>query len=153
MKKGRASKLTKSTISHSRLLKVVSCLISLLCQEDSQSHSQDTSSRNSCQDSIMSIKMELPTEILSLKISCSICNITSRLQISDLLLQLKEETEAVPSTPNSELSTIWHQKSTWNKPTAENLSICLLLQLSYLSWLLNIHHSQQLNQLIHSTDV
>lgn len=100
----------------------------------------------------MSIKVVLLIEILNPKILCLIINTFLRLLISVLLHQLKEEIKAEPFIQNLVLSTIWLQKFILNKHIMENLLICLLPPLSYLSWLHNIHHSLPLNQVIHSTD-
>jgi len=136
-----------------RLLLEENSLISLPCRVGSQSHSLDISSMSLCKVLITVTPMESLTEILNQKISCWIIHTLSKLQISDLQPQLKEETVAEHLIQNLVLSITWLLKSIWNKLIVESLLISLLVLLLLLLWLPSIHHSLLLNLQIHFTDV
>ena len=100
----------------------------------------------------MSIQRELLIEISSLKTYSMINFSISKLLISDLLLHLKEEMEVAIWRQNSELRAIWHLKFTWENHTTEQVWICSLAELFYLSWLHVTLLSLELNLQIHFTD-
>lgn len=131
----------------------VKFLILSLFLEDSRNLLQDTTLHNLCRDSHIAMNKELLIEILNQKIYFLIKTTNLKLLTLDLQLQLREEMEVETSLLNLVQWTTWLQRFILVNHIKVNKLMSLPPLLFFSLWLHNIHHSQPLNHLIHSTDV